>query len=299
MSRVLIFGTTGRVGGATLAALDALPDDQCPKIRVFVRRPQAVPTTRHTIETSVGTLDDAGPLRRAFDGIDTAFLVTGDDRNQVAMERAVIIAAAASGRPRIVKLSAITAGLTPPASFGKFHGAVEDDLRGSGLPFTILRPTMFFQSLELFADPVKKAGRLIAPSETGAVSFVDLRDVAAIAAKTLVEPGHEGKTYTLTGAAALTMADVAVALSIALDRTVRHVSPPLMVGRVMMRLAGGMDWWLAGQVTDLFAAIRRDAESEVSDDVARLTGRAPISLKAYLADRADFWSAHTSDSNKG
>ena len=152
---VLIIGATGRVGSAVLAALDALPEPDRPHIRALVRRPDAVTATINPIDIVQGDLRDAESLKCAIAGVNTIFLMTGDGRNQVELERGVIDAALGAGLPRIVKLSAITAGLPGRPSFGAFHGEIEDELRPSGLPFTILRPTMFFQSLELFAGPVK------------------------------------------------------------------------------------------------------------------------------------------------
>jgi uncharacterized protein YbjT (DUF2867 family) len=290
-SRALIIGATGRVGAATLAALDSLPDDTRPQVAVYVRRPEAVPATRHPLTVIKGDISDQTTLISALTGIDAALVITGDTRDQATLERTVIAAACAAGRPRIVKLSAITAGLVPRVSFGRVHGIVEDEIRASGLPFTILRPTMFFQSLELFAGPVKKMGQLIAPSQQGAVSFVDVRDVGAVAAHMLSSDGHEGRTYTLTGGAALTMGAVADALSRCIERPVRHMSPPPPLARLMMQLSGDMDWWLSGMVAELFAAIRNGRESIVTSDLARILGRPPTTLEDYLAHSEAFWSA--------
>jgi uncharacterized protein YbjT (DUF2867 family) len=288
---VLIVGATGRVGTTALAALDSLPDSSRPQITVYVRRPEAVPATRHPLALVKGDIGNETTLISALAGMDAVLLITGDTRDQVMLERGVIAAARAVGGPRIVKLSAITAGLSPRASFGRFHGLVEDELHASGLPFTILRPTMFFQSLELFAGPVKKSGQLIVPSKQGAVSFVDVHDVGAVAAHVLSSDGHEGKTYTLTGRTAWTMGEVADALSHCIERPIRHTSPPLPLARLMMRLSGDMDWWLSGMVAELFVAIRGGAESMVTSDLATILGRSPTTLEDYLGIRRAFWSA--------
>jgi uncharacterized protein YbjT (DUF2867 family) len=286
---VLVTGATGRVGGAVLAALEMLPDEVRPQIRVFARRPEAIPSTSLATTVVQGDLRDGKALSAACRGVDTIFLMTGDSRDQVELECGVIDVAKAQGRSRIVKLSAITAGLPDRPSFGALHGQIEDYLRESGLPFTILRPTMFFQSLELFAGPVKSANRLIAPAGQGTIAMVDIADVAAASVRVMIEPGHDGQTYTLTGATAPAMADVATALSKTMGHKIAYMSPPLFAARLMMRFAGGMDWWLSGYVSALFAAIQKGAEADISDDAARLIGRRQIDLEAYLANRADFW----------
>ena len=286
---VLIIGATGRVDAAVLAALHALPEPDRPHIRALVRSPDAVTATINPIDIVKGDLRDVEGLKSAIKGINTIFLMTGDSRDQIELECSVIDAARAVGRPRVVKLSAITAGLPGRPSFGAFHGEIEDELLTSGLPFTILRPTMFFQSLELFAGRVKSSNRLIVPAGQGAVAMIDIADVAAVAAAVITQPGHEGKTYMLTGSTAPTMADVAIALSKAVGRTIAYTSPPLPIARLMMRFAEGMDWWLSGQVTDLFAAIRKGAEAEVSGDVQMLVGHPQTRLETYLSQRLDFW----------
>jgi uncharacterized protein YbjT (DUF2867 family) len=286
---VLVIGATGRVGVAVLTALDALPAAHRPHIRALARRPDAVAATSNPISIVTGDLRDASALKSAITGVDTIFLMTGDSRDQVALECGVIAAAVAAGRPRIVKLSAITAGLPARPSFGALHGAIEDDLRASGLPFTILRPTMFFQSLELFAGPIKSANRLIAPAGLGAVAMIDIADVAAVATCVITQPNHDRKTYTLTGAAALTMVDVAGALSKNSGRAISYINPPLPIARLMMYFAGGMDWWLSGKITDLFGAIRQGAEAVVHHDVQALLGREPVSIETYISNRSDFW----------
>ncbi len=290
---VLIIGATGRVGSVVLASLDALPEQDRPHIRALLRRPDAVTAAINPIDIVQGDLRDADSLKSAITGVNTIFLMTGDSRDQVALECGVITAAQAVGRPRIVKLSAITAGLPERPSFGAFHSEIEDDLRASGLPYTILRPTMFFQSLELFAGPVKSSNRLVAPAGQGAIAMIDIADVAAGAVAVITQPGHEGKTYTLTGSTAPTMGDVAVTVGKSLGRTIAYTSPPLPIARLMMRFAGGMDWWLSGQVTDLFAAIRKGAEAEISGDVPMLIGRPQTSLETYLSQRLDFWQDRT------
>ncbi len=286
---VLIIGATGRVGGAVLGALNALPEQGRPHIRALVRRPEAFSATGFPIEIVKGDLRDADALKLAIAGVDTIFLMTGDSRDQLALERGVIAAASSNGHPRIVKLSAITAGLPDRPSFGAFHGAIEDNLRASGLPYTILRPTMFYQSLELFAGPVTSLNRLIAPAGSGAIAMIDIADVAAVAADVMIQSGHEGKTYLLTGPSAPMMKDVAALLSTATGRKIMFTNPPLYLARLMMRFAGGMDWWLSGQVTALFAAIRNGAEGEVYDDAARILKRPTTSLETYIDRRLEFW----------
>ena len=106
------------------------------------------------------------------------------------------------GRPHVIKLSAQSAGLTPPVSFGTMHREAETAVEQSGLPYTILRPTFFQQSLLLFAEDVAKKKRIIAPVGSGRVAMVDVSDVARTAAAVVCRDDHYNKTYVLTGPSA-------------------------------------------------------------------------------------------------
>lgn len=287
--KVLILGATGRVGGAALRALARLDIDRRPDIRVLARHPERLPMLDAAYDVHKGAIEDATSLDAALKGVDAVLLVTGDSPRQVDIECRVIDAATRAGRPHVVKVSAITAGMTPRASFGQTHGAIEDVLRRSGLSYTILRPTFFFQSLELFAEPVRRTKRLIAPAGDGPIAFIDVDDVGIIAARALVEPSPHNATYDLTGPAAWRLSEVAAALGDRLGHPVTYISPPLLLARAMM-LAGGMSLWLSGQVTALFGAIRRGAEARVTGDAEQLLGRRLRDLHSYLDATLGTWS---------
>jgi uncharacterized protein YbjT (DUF2867 family) len=69
----------------------------------------------------------------------------------------------------------------------------------SGIPFTFLRPNDFMQNFVNFYSPtIKSDNALYLPAQDAKVSFVDVRDIAATAVKTLTDDDkHIGKGYTL------------------------------------------------------------------------------------------------------
>ena len=85
-----------------------------------------------------------------------------------------------------MKISAQLAGLDPPVSFGAPHLQVERALHAKPVTWTPLRPTMFVQTLRMFAPDLARCLRLIAPMGRGAIAFVDARDVAAVAVAALL-----------------------------------------------------------------------------------------------------------------
>lgn len=110
----------------------------------------------------------------------------------------------------------------------------------------------------------------------GRTSFVDTRDVAAVAAMVLGDPApHAGLAYTLTGPAALDYHRVASMLSAELKRVIVYDPRTLLSYRQM--------------VINLVA--RLGLAGRVTDTLGRLLGRPPTTLATYLHDRRDCWAA--------
>jgi uncharacterized protein YbjT (DUF2867 family) len=115
---------------------------------------------------------------------------------------------------------------------------------------------------------------------------VDVRDIAAAAAVVLTAPGHEGKAYNITGPAAITMNEVAAALSAAIDRPVEYVDlpPEAWIGGAV---AAGIPEWLAGDLATLNSTvIAKNLSTAVSPSVRELTGREAIPFEQFARDYA-------------
>lgn len=123
----------------------------------------------------------------------------------------------------LVKLSQLAADESSPVRFLRYHAAVERQIRERGLAFTFLRPNLYFQGLLALAGSIRAQSRFYAPIGEARVSAVDVRDIAAVAASALAEPGHAGQTYTITGPAAITHSEIAEAIGSAVGREVTFV----------------------------------------------------------------------------
>lgn len=77
----------------------------------------------------------------------------------------------------------------------------------SSFAFTHLRPNRFMQifSTGPLLAGLRAARRIAVPAGEARISFVDARDVAAVAARTFLEGGHEKRAYDLTGPRALSI----------------------------------------------------------------------------------------------
>src|SRR5262249_20720304 len=163
----------------------------------------------------------------------------------------------------VVKLSQFAAAANSPVRFLQYHAAAEAALRASGMAYTLLRPNLFMQGLLNFAPTIATQGAFYAAAGDAKVSVVDVRDIADAVVAALTAPGHEGRTYELTGPQALTHAELAGILSETLGRQVRFVDIAPEVMRDALVGLGVPDWQADGLIED-YAHYRRGEAAAVT-----------------------------------
>jgi uncharacterized protein YbjT (DUF2867 family) len=104
------------------------------------------------------------------------------------------------------------------------HAQIERYLERSGLPWTRLRPSQFMTEYLREVPTVLAHGALFFPLQDARLTPVDVADITKAAFVLLTTPGHEGKTYALSGPEALSMEEIAERISRAIGTTVRYVS---------------------------------------------------------------------------
>lgn len=196
----------------------------------------------------------------------------------------LVAAAKAAGVKRIVKLSAMGAEHFPGAP----HAAAEAAISASGLEWTFLRPNAFMQNYAtLSAEGIRRTAAIYEPAADAATSFVDTRDIAAVAVKALTEPGHNGKAYTLTGPQALDRNAVARALSEASGKTIAYV--PVDDAALRNAMAGAPPVMIE-LMSALFARIRSGQTATVAPDIREVLGREAISFAQFAKEYAAAWA---------
>jgi uncharacterized protein YbjT (DUF2867 family) len=231
-SPILVLGATGGQGGAVTAALLA----RQARVRAMVRRPGEPSVQRLTecgVEVMVGSLDDRAALGAAMEGAAAVFALTtpfeaGVDA-EVAQGRAIVAAADDARVPHLVFSSVAGADQHTGVPHFDSKAIIEKDLAASGLPYTITAPTYFFDNalggegadriaagiLDLPLPPDRPLQQLARP------------DLGAFAAKVLLDPRpYLGRRIELASDA-VTPAQMAEALSVAVGRPVRHQQTPL------------------------------------------------------------------------
>src|SRR5262245_26038390 len=141
---ILITGATGKSGQEIVKAL--LDHDMIP--RVLARDPaKAAMLLGDDVEIARGDFSDPSSVEAAMEGVEKALLLSPPSNQLVDIERDFIAVAKKSSVRHIVKLSAFGATPDAPTGFTQWHGISEENLKSSGLTWTILRPPFFMQNL--------------------------------------------------------------------------------------------------------------------------------------------------------
>ncbi len=271
---IALTGSTGALGGLVARALT----DLAPRlvVRDASRAPDVVADVR------VCDYADHEAAVAALDGVSTLFMVSAAESATRRDQHATFIGAAAeAGVGHVVYTSFAGAGPEATFTLGRDHHAAEQEIRATGMGFTLLRDNFYADVLPLFADD---SGVLRGPAGEGRVAAVARADVADVAAAVLRDPGaHAGATYTLTGPEAITLSELAARAGAVLGRDLRFVDETVEEAYASRRAAypEAESWQLDAWVST-YTAIADGSVAPVTDDVRRVAGHAPRRLEDVL-----------------
>jgi uncharacterized protein YbjT (DUF2867 family) len=154
------------------------------------------------------------------------------------------------------------------------------------LAYAILRPNSFMQNMQTYyASSIRSQGAFYVAMGNARISFIDVRDLARVAAKVLTSPEHQSQTYQLNGPEALTYGEVADKISRVTGRKVRYVDIPEEAQRKSM-LELGMPEWQVTALLDLQAYYTGGKGAEIDDTLPKLLGQSPRTMDQFLAEFA-------------
>jgi len=282
-STILVTGATGTVGREVVIQLSIIDDV---RVRAGVHSIIKGENLKRLPDVEVVEMDfkNRDSLHAAFTHVDKVFLITPFSDDQVAMAKTLIDEAKAAGVKHIVKLSVIKADAAPETMIGRWHREVEKYIEDSGIAYTFLRPSSFMQNFANYdAASIKNDGRFYHSTGSGRVSYIDVRDIAAVAVEALTGSGHEGKTYELTGPEALSNQEAADIIGEATGRQVAFVDVPEEAARNSM-LQQHMPEWMVNAMLELEQGYKQNRFSETTDIVEQLAGRPPHSFRQFAQD---------------
>ena len=278
---ILVTGASGTAGKAVLKEVARSGEKHRAMYRSKVEAAKAPAGT----EAVVADFADQSSLATALRGVESVYLVCSPIPELVQLESNAIEALARAGVRRVVLNSALGAG-DYTKSFPSWHRKVEDKLKATNLQFCILRPNSFLQNVVTYYAPsVRAQGAFYGAMGNARTSYLDIRDIAVVAAKALRGGEHDGKTYELNGPEALTCTEVAEKISRHARVPVSYVDLPMAALRKGM-IDQGMPEWQATALLEL-QEYYADGKGQTVDSVLTgLLGRAPITTDQFLEEFA-------------
>jgi uncharacterized protein YbjT (DUF2867 family) len=233
----------------------------------------------------VDLVSQAG-LKTALAGVDRAFfLAPPGHANQEALLAPLIDEAKARGLQRVVLMTAMGANADENAPMRK----AERRLEASGLGFNIIRPNWFMQNFNTFwLHGIQTAGQILLPVGAAKGSFIDARDIAAVAARLLTTDAFANRDFDLTGPRALDHTEVASILTQATGKTIgfTDITPEAMLQGL---LGAGLPKDYAEFLVLILGFFKAGYAERTTDAVQQTTGQAPRTIEQYAKDYRSSW----------
>ena len=277
---ILITGSTGNVGSQVVKQLSSFSGSVRAAVQSKNRADDIKNTKAELVEMNFNKSDT---IEAAFKDIQKIFLLTPFVPDMVEMSKSLIREAKKANVNHIVKQSAFGSDLEDGITMNKLHRQVEEAIESSGINYTFLRPMSFMQNYLGHSDSIKSQGVFYAPLIDSRTSFVDVRDIAAVAVEALTKTGHENKAYNITGPEAVSNYDIANILSNTTGRKITYVNISDDEARKGMK-ENGMQEWTINALMELYNFQKAGKASHVSLDVERVTNRKPISFEQFSKD---------------
>jgi uncharacterized protein YbjT (DUF2867 family) len=278
---ILITGASGNVGKTVLQEVAKSGAQH----RAMYRRAAEAAKAPAGTETVVADFAQPETLGAALKNVDSVYLVCSPIPELVQLESNMIDACVTAGVKHVVQNSALGAG-DYDKSFPVWHRQVEEKLKGTRLAWTILRPNSFHQNVvAFFAPTIRTEGVFYSSMRDAKNSLLDVRDIAAVAAKSLAGGEHTGKIYELNGPEAINYTELAKKICKVAAREVRYLDIPMDAQKKAM-LDQGMPEWLTTALLDLQQYYLSGKGGETDGLLQKLLGRAPITMDEFLKENA-------------
>jgi uncharacterized protein YbjT (DUF2867 family) len=274
--KILVTGATGNVGRLVV--------DQLLGTGVEIRALTNDPVTANLpagVEVAEGFIGKPETVKAALEGVERLYLAPYPQT-----VRAVVDLAVQAGVRRIVDLSSSGAddeAQGDPASWW-FYAVEQAVESATGVEWTHLRPGEFMLNALAWADSIRQEGVVKAAYGEAAYAPLDLVDIAAVAARALLDDGHHGQKYMMTGPEALSKREKVRIIGEVLGRELRFVEISHDEARTQMLALGygeATDWLLDGDAQMI------GHPQPVLPTVPDLLGRPARTFAEWARDHAD------------
>jgi len=282
---ILVVGATGAVGSELVSQLRHKGE----RVRGATRKPaDASRRFGSAVEYVEFDLERPETYATALAGVKRVFLIArpGDDHSD-RLAIPLLDEMKRQNVRHVVNLSAYGAETRDDFALRK----IEKHLEASGMAFTHLRPNWFMQ---VFASGpllvgIRSSAAFAIPAADARISYIDVRDIAAVAAVSLTTKDHTDKAYTLTGPQPLNHDEIAHRISNAVGKAIRYVPISEENARKAI-LSAGLSSERTERLIGFYRLVRAGACDRVSPDVETVLGRLPIAFEQFAANYAHCWT---------
>jgi NAD(P)H dehydrogenase (quinone) len=289
--KIGITGASGQLGTALVR--HALARTSAANIVAITRNPGKLDQfSQQGVGVRAGDFNRPSSLAAAFRDIERLVIIPTTELQpgvRIQQHKAAIEAAAGGGVQHLIYISTVSPRPDPNNSLFDSHFATEQALIASGVDWTILRMSVYTDSLLDAAKRAATSGSYAAIPGAPA-AYVVRDDLAAAAAGLLCTPGHVGVTYHATGPASVTQPEIADAIAKATGKPIAFLAISEEQQRAGLE-AAGLPPAIVGTILGFQAALRGGAFDLVTGDVARLSGKPAESSLQFLV-RAMGRTAH-------
>jgi uncharacterized protein YbjT (DUF2867 family) len=277
---ILVTGVTGNIGGE-LARLLVGAGQQ---VRGLTRDVSKAPASLGAgVSLVQGDFARPETLPAALAGVEKAFFVANAGPRLAEVGGVFFDAARDAGVRHVVAVSSGTVEYEPPGAIGRWHLALEERLKATGLAWTMLRPGNFASNTLRWAPMIRTQGAVFAPHGDGKTAPIDPRDIAAVAFAALTGQGHERTTLTLTGSEVVTPREQVEKIGAVLGKPLRFVEVPEEGARAGM-LRAGMPEVMADALLEVIRTGARSGKAFKTTTVRDVTGNVARSFDDWLRD---------------
>ncbi len=282
-SPILVIGALGNVGAEVVKHLLGTGN----KVRASDMSEEKIKARfGSSVEAVRFDFTDPTTYAATFQGVEKMFLLRPPHITNIKRDMYPSIdAAKRAGVKHVVFLSLIGIENTTYVP----HYKVETYLKEINLQTTFLRCSFFMQNLSTtHRKEIKERNEIFVPVGKAKTSFIDARDIGAVAAVALTQDGHANKNYDLTGSEALDYWQAAKILSDVLGRKIQYKNPN-PVYFLIETMRRGTPFMFALVMTGLYTSTRFGMAEPITNEVEKLTGRKPISFKEFASDYKENW----------
>ena len=281
---ILITGSTGQLGASVAQQL--LDRTEKRQFAVFARdAAKAAHYKARGIRLRIGDFDDPSSLPVAFAGVSKLLLISSRSMNRAEQQRRVVDEAVNAGVKHIIYTSLAVQDINNShiQNLMESHFDTEAHIVMSGVNYTFLRNTMYADALPEIIGSAWRKHVISLPGGKGKVPYALRREMGEATANLLLQNGHDGKTYNITGNAAYSYHDIAKALSELTGQSISYSDVDPEAFKQQLQTIGLPKFLIdltAGTVLDI-----KDHQYEVhSNTLHKLLGREPAGLQAMVQE---------------